>query len=405
MTTIRNLQGDEVSIASQSAYGIGLYPSAFWEYAWYLSLFYTMLGSAWGVVIPALGGALWVIVATGCFLSISGQALRVYRPVALALGTGILLIIIQLVFHKESPRALSEGIFILGWVALLIVVQALSLRPGFLHRFALVGLAIGVACVPYISMADSGGVMRAKASGTGISNGNALGMWFGFCTVYFLFWGFQCRKPIFRIASWAVAVGCFYILALTVSRGPVLAIALACVIGFRSSLKRSFVPLLSFMLMISLIYVSGIFDAEIGYYLARGDEKSGRGMLFSRGLERVIDSPWVGVGLGEIAISVLGGKKFINPHNGLLHIALGGGLVPLICYLGYLARVIGGTLQIMRKFPEREVALLPPLVTYALFEIMMLDAVFMSPWTIVVFSFAASAYYAEGLRGSRILSA
>jgi hypothetical protein len=405
MAATHSSQSVDSGFVTQKGNERGAYPSTFWEYAWYLSLFYTMLGSAWGIVIPAIGGALWVIVATGCFLSISGQASQVYRPVVLALSTGVLLITIQLVFHEGSSRALSEGIFILGWVALLIIVQALSLRPGFLHRFALVGLAIGVACVPYISMADAGGVMRAKASGTGISNGNALGMWFGFCAVYFLFWGFQCRKSIFRIALWAVAVGCFYIVALTVSRGPVVAIALACVIGFRSSLKRSFVPLLSFMFLISLIYVSGVFDAEISYYLARGDEKSGRGTLFSLGLERVIDSPWVGVGLGEIAIGVLGGQKYINPHNGLLHIALGGGLVPLICYLGYLARVIGGTLWIMRKFPEGEVALLPPLVAYALFEIMMLDVVFMSPWTIVVFGFAASAYYVDGRRQLRPLQA
>jgi len=376
----------------------GSYPPAFLEYAWYLSLFYTMLGSAWGIVIPAVGGALWVIVAASCFLSVSRQGLWVYRPVALALSTGILLIAIQLVFHQESQRALGEGIFIVGWLALLIIVQTLSLRPGFLQRFALVGLAIGFACVPYISMSDAGGIARAKAVGTGISNGNALGMWFGFCTVYFLFWGFQCQKPILRVISWIVAVGCLYIVALTVSRAPVLAIAVACVIGFRSSLKRSFVPLLSFVLLIGLIYVSGIFDTEIGYYLARGAEKTGRETLFSRGLERVIDSPWIGVGLGEIAMYSQRGNRYFNPHNGLLHIALGGGIGPLICYLGYLIRVIGGAFQIMRRVHVGEAALLPPLVAYALFEIMMLDVVFMSPWTVVVFGLVASAYQAGGLQ-------
>lgn len=405
MAVTHNFQNVDVGPITRRDNERGAYPPAFLEYAWYLSLFYTMLGSAWGIVIPAVGGALWVLVAVGSFLSVSSQGLRVYKPVALALSTGILMIAIQLVFHQQSQRAFGEGIFIVGWLALLIIVQALSLRPGFLHRFALVALAIGVACVPYISMADAGGVTRASASGTGISNGNALGMWFGFCAVYFLFWGFQCQKPIFRIVSWTVAVGCLYILALTVSRGPVVAIALACVIGFRSSLKRSFVPLLSFILLISLIYISGIFETEIGYYLARGAEKSGRGTLFSRGLERVIDSPWVGVGLGEIAIGVLGGKKFINPHNGLLHIALGGGIVPLICYLSFLARVIVGTLHIMQRVHIGEAALLPPLVAYALFEILMLDVVFMSPWTIVVLGFAASAYYADGLRGMRTFPA
>ncbi|MDH4079245.1 MAG: O-antigen ligase family protein [Nitrospira sp.] len=404
MAAMNNLQRVEVGTVKRRAYETRSYPSAWLEYVWYLSLFYTMLGSAWGIVISSVGGVLWVLVATSCFLSVGSQALRVYKPVALALSTGILMIVIQMVFHQGNQRALTEGIFIVGWLILLITVQPLSLRPGFLQRFALVALAIGVACVPYISLADAGGISRAKASGTGISNGNALGMWFGFCTVYCVFWGLQCQKPILRIAAWTMAVGCFYIVALTVSRAPLLAIILACVVGFRSSLKRSFVPLLSFILLISLVYVSGIFDTEIGYYTARGAEKTGREMLFSRALERILDSPWLGVGLGEIRIYSESGKKFINPHNGLLHIALGAGIVPLICFLGYLSRVVVGALHIMQRVRVGEAALLPPLVAYALFEIPMLDNVFMSPWTVVVFGLVAGAYQSDDLRRLRTVS-
>jgi len=399
MVTISNLQNGEGGIANQRAYETGSYPPAFLEYAWYLSVFYAMLGGALGIVIPLLGTGTLVLVAAGCFLSMGNHSSRVYRPVALALSTGILMGIIQLVFHEWSQRASAESIFIVQWLAMLIAAQPLSLRPGFLQRFALIALAIGITCLPFISLKADGGIMRATAVGTGM-NANGLGMWFGFCTVYFIFWGLQSQKPILRAASWTTALGCFYVVALTVSRAPVLAIILAGLVGFRSALKRSFVPVLLLVLLISLIYVSGVFDDEINYYTNRGAEKTGRETLFTVAIERIIDSPWIGVGLGEIQIYRGAGKQLKNPHNGLLHITLGAGIIPLICFLGYLARVAIGSLRIMERVQAGEAALVPPLVAFALFEIMILDYTFMSPWTVVIFALAAGAIQAEGRRRS-----
>ena len=366
-----------------------------------MNLAYEMLGQAWGIEIPLLGGATWMLVAAICFLSIGDQALRVYRPVAWALCTGTLVIAIQLLFHQGTQEALNEETYFLSWLALVITAQSLSLRPGFLQRFAIAAFAMGLASVPYIQIESVGGVMRGKAYGTGIATPNVLGMWFGFCVVYFVFWGLQSRKLILRAAIWTAAVSCFFVVLIAVSRGPLLGVVLACIVGLRSALKRSFFPLLTFVLLIYVVYMSGVFDDWIGFYFVRGAEETGREKLFPIALERILNAPWIGVGLGDIAILTHGGR-FVNPHNGLLHIALGAGIVPLICFLGYLARAVIGTLRIMRRGYVGEVALLPPLVVFALVEIMILDYSFMSQWVVVVFGLAARAGQADSYQRSMI---
>jgi O-antigen ligase len=390
IVTTRRLQSEQAGFVRRTAGETNVYPPAFLEYAWYASLAYGMLGQVWGIVIPSVGGGVLVLLAAICLLNVGDQALRAYKPIAWALWTGIFVITIQFFFHTTEERAWAESMYFLGWLGLLIIAQTLSLRPKFLQRFALVAFAIGLACLPYINIKSVGGVMRAWASGTGISNPNVLGLWFGFSTVYFLFWGLQCRKPFLRAAAWVAAIGSLYIVTLSVSRGPLLAIVLACVVGFRSELKRSFVPLLSLVLLMSLVYVSGVFDEEIAYYTARGAEESGRGKLWPLALERILDSPWVGVGLGDILIRTPSGK-LMNPHNGLLHIALGAGIVPVIFFLAYLGYVAVGAVRMMRSVQVGEVALLPPLIAFGLFETMVLDFAFMTSWVVVVFGLAASA--------------
>lgn len=374
----------------QTAYEIGAYPPAFLEYIWYAAVAYAMLGEAWGIVIPSVGGVVWMLVAIGCFLSVSHYATQVYAPVGWALAAGISMLAIELIFHggEGESRAISEGIAIIGWLALLVIVQTLALRPGFLQRFALVAFAIGLASLPYISLRGT----RAFAIGTGLSNGNVLGMWFGFCTVYFVFWGFQSQKPVWRLASWTTALGCLFIVSITVSRAPLLAIVLACVVGLRSTLKRNFIPLLVLVLLIILVYASGTFDEEIGYYADRGAENSGRDRLWPAALERILDSPWIGVGLGDIRLKY-GPHKYVMPHNGPLHIALGTGILPLVCFLAYLFRAGRGALHIFKKDQIGEAALLPPLFVYAFMEIMILDYTFVSPWTVVILGLAARAVY------------
>jgi hypothetical protein len=257
--------------------------------------------------------------------------------------------------------------------------------------------------VPYIQVRVVDGVMRAWATGTQIATPNVLGMWFGFCTIYFVFSGLHCATSrILRFASWGAAIACFFILLIAVSRGPLLGVALACIVGLRATLKDSFIPLLGFVLLAWLVYATGVFDDWLNYYFVRAAEQSGRERLFPIAMERILDSPWIGVGLADVAIRNSVGK-FINPHNGLLHIALGAGIFPMLCFVRYLAQSIAGALRIFwKEHSSGEAALVPPLVMFALVEIMILDFSFMSPWVVVAFSLAStqqgSVYLGERLR-------
>lgn len=364
-------------------------PPAFLEYTWYVLLAYAMLGQAWGVVIPSVGGALLAILAAACFLSIGSQTSRVYAPVALALCTGVSVIAVQFFFHRAL--SLENSVIFIGWFLTVIIVQALSIRPGFLQRFALVAFAIGLGVLPYMQVENTGGLMRARASQTGISNANSLAMWFGFCAVYFIFWGIQTHNRVVRTVYWVGALGCLYVVTLTVSRAPLLGIVLACVVGFKSELKRHFVPIFTLVSLMWLAYESGVFQQSVQSYSARSTLDSGRGTVWPLALQRLIGSPWIGVGMDAIPTARPSGHA-ITPHNVLLYLGLAAGIIPLICFLGYLSRAAKGTLQMMRSEGTGDAIVLPPLAMFALTEIMNLDTAFMSAWVVVVFGLAARRY-------------
>lgn len=350
------------------------------EYAWYTSLAYATLGQAWGVEIPVLGGALLVLVAVACIASVGDRIVQTYEPARLALLAGVLIIGIS--YSAYSEQSFGGGIAFVGWLCTLVIVQTLTLRPGFLQRFAWAAFAIGVAALPLVTLRGGGATARAFGSG-GVSNPNVLGMWFGFSAVYFLFEGLQSKNGTRRTISWGLAIGSLFIVFLTVSRGALAGVILACVVGFGSTLKRFIGPVLLLVGVLVGVYVSEVFDPLIEQYVARGAEESGRERLWPAALERIYASPWVGVGLDDIKIKY-SKHKFVNPHNAFLHIALAGGIVPAICYLGYLVKVGVGCLHLMKRPDSTEALLLPPLVAFGVIQIMVADYNFMSAWVVVV---------------------
>ena len=359
-------------------------PPAYLEYGWYASMAYGTLGEAWGVSFPILGAALLVFLAVASVYHVADQVFKVYAPAGWALCTGVTVIAINYVFYDE--KALMGTMSFATWICTMAIVQALILRPAFLKRFAFVAFAIGLCGLPLLSVRNVGGVVRAWGAG-GFSNPNVLGMWFGFCAIFFIFWGLQAKNTTVRASSWAAALGAIYVVFLSVSRGALVGIVLACVMGLRSALKQYFMPLLLIVLVFAGVYASGVFDELIDQYITRGAEESGREKLWAMGIPRVLDSPWIGVGEGNIKMPLSAGR-YTTPHNGLLHIALAAGVFPLICYLMYLARVGTGTLRIMLKQNYSEDFLVPPLVAFGVFQVMVADYHFMTVWAVVAFALA-----------------
>ena len=298
-------------------------------------------------------------------------------------------------FLKFSSRCWLHGTSPLGdyiryfvtWILALIIIQSLFLRPAFSHRFSMVILLVGLSVVPFLSVRTEGFLAdRAGAAGGvagGFSNPNALGNWFGFCCVYWALFGLQTRRGLLRIAAWAVAVGCLYVVGLSVSRGALFAVAVSLVVAFRTVLKRGFVPLLLLVSLVWVLFVLGVFDTVAERYLARAEEDTGRLELWPIVVQRYLDSPLLGVGESQLATYIPGRAAYM-PHNSFLCFALASGSIPLLFFIWYWVRAFKRSFQSWAAWDYGSLRV--PLLIYTLLVSFAGDYVFMIPWGMLALS-------------------
>ena len=360
-------------------------PPAFYEYSFYAVMTYAHLGQAWGLNVPSLGATALVLLAIACLIHVHTRMVEVFAPIWLALCCAIGVIAVQVYSHSEEP--IDETTPFVTWLLMLVIVRTLSLRPRFLHRFALAAFGMGLLTLPFLSMDYGDGVLRASVRGTGLSNPNVLALWFGFCYVYFLVFSIQTTHLSVRILAVVVACGCLYVVGITVSRGALLGLAVASVTAFHRSLKQHFLPVLSLVIVSWIVFESGLFDQVTDAFFERGMQETGRGIIWPLVFERFLDSPWEGVGLAHIHTPL--GLKAVYPHNGILYVALAAGIIPLAFFLAYLLRAAWMAFRTdANLFPDAR--FLPPLLALTFAEIMVADESFMSPWIIVVLTYAVS---------------
>src|SRR5678816_43744 len=133
------------------------------------------------------------------------------------------LIFIQLLIHGESVLGSVIRIYVI-WILSLIIVRCLCLRPGFNLRYPLVLFAIGLTTIPFIGVNPGADMARVEISVQGgLTHPGGLAEWFGFFTIYFAIIGLETRRASFRIGIWLLAVGCLFIVTLTIERGPLFA--------------------------------------------------------------------------------------------------------------------------------------------------------------------------------------
>jgi O-antigen ligase len=271
------------------------------------------------------------------------------------------------------------------------------LRQGFLHRFAIVAFIIGIILLPYLDYyVDSPDLSRLGLKGVGLGNPNSLAMWFGFSSVYFFVAGTQSKNNLSRAIWWVLSLGSLYAVAITVSRGPLLAVAIAGVIALRKLMKRGFVPVLFLLIVFWAGLMSGVFDKVVGFYMERGGEDTGRWFLWTSAIEKFFTSPWVGVGTSATGAE-LARKYVVNPHNGLLYIGVSSGVIPLYFFIAYWLRSGRSALKAKSQgFPDAAFHL--PLFVFALLEMLLLDTVFMSAWHMVVLSSLMPARFPRRVR-------
>jgi hypothetical protein len=293
--------------------------------------------------------------------------------------------------HGESLLEEYVRAFV-TWMLTLMVARSLSLRLDFLHRFALVAFMIGLALLPFMKITgDLSGTGRAELDRSlGLNNSNEFGAWFGFCAVYFLIVGIEARRSIVRAVTWLAAVGCLFVVGLTVSRGTLFAVAIAGLIASRRLLQRGFVPILLLVIFSGMIYNLGLFNRITASYEARATEETGRLLVWPIAISRVLNSPLAGVGVSHMATYVPSKHREVTPHNAFLSIALASGIIPVAFFITYWWR----TVQCAFSVSATQLTVAPfalPLCLYCLIIINTSNWPFMSACVVVTLSTVVAA--------------
>ena len=367
-------------------------PPRWVEYAYYAYVFYGMVGPAWGLSVGMLSGGMLAVLAVFCIMRLGSRATPVYEPIALPFGCTISYVILQLFVHGASLMDGSVRGFI-DWIQMLIIVQGLALRHGFLHRFALAAFVMGLPGLQHLKVAERAGGYERVGLERGkneyaLANANSLGSWFGFCAVYFILVAIETKRTMVRLISGLAAVGCLYIVGLTVSRSTLLAVAIATIVALRHLLKGGFLPVLCLVMLSWVLYIAGVFDQAGAQYAARGMQETGRGLVWPLAFERFLNSPLVGVGESNVSIDVSG--RTFTPHNSFLYIALASGIMPLAFFMAYWWRVVRSALSAYSKRTD-DTPFYLPLVLYAFLQSMATNGLSGTPWVVVTLCTAIAA--------------
>jgi hypothetical protein len=354
------------------------------EYGYYFIILYTVLGAPLGLILTGgIGsGFLLIPVLALCFVALGPSVLTVLQTAWIPLACGASYLFIQLALHGESLH--GRYVYEFGpWLLSLVIVQALAMhRPNFLHRFAWFTLFIGLAMLPFASLNDGGEYERMDLqSGVGYSNSNAMAAWFGFCVLFLTIKGYIETRLSYRLTSWLMAVGCLYVVTLTVSRGALLALAVSLLIAGRRLLKAGLFPVLLLAGLLLGLTELGVFDRAFHAYGIRANEESGRLLVWPLLIEKFLNSPVIGVGASQVSAVVPSGK-FVTPHNGFLLFAVASGVMPLMLFCAYIFRSGMAAIRAnMSKQPDAAFYL--PVVVYAVLIASAGNMDFMTPWAIV----------------------
>ncbi len=357
------------------------------EYGYYFVIFYTVLGAPLGLILMgSIGsGFLLIPVLALCFLALGPAILNTMQTAWVPLACGLTYLFIQLGIHGVSLYEPYVYPFC-QWILSLVIVQALAAhRPNFLNRFLWFTLFLGLSMLPYMTPSQGGGYARvALNQQLGYANANAMAGWFGFCVVCLVIKGFLEKKPASRWVAWVLALFCFYVVTLTISRGALLAITVALLVASRRLLRGGLLPLLLLGGFIAGLVELGVFDQAVRSYSLRAGEETGRFRVWPLLIERFLGSPLIGVGAAHPG-AVTSTGKYVTPHNSFLLFAVASGVLPLLLFCAYLVRSGLAALR-TGKSSEYESAFHLPLVVYAVLITCAGNTDFMSPWAIVSLS-------------------
>lgn len=351
-------------------------PSEWVEYLYYFLLFYSIMSPILGIHISGAGSAMLLILAAACAVSLRDKLTLVLMPAVLLLACAASFIAVQ-VFLGEPVSVFREFI---DWMLVVVVVQWLALRRGFLHRSAIAVFLVGLLMLTFLR--SSGDERMSLEAGISLHNSNDFGAWFGFCAVYFVTLGLEARRTLIRMISFALSVVCLLVVGLTVSRAPLGAAVFCTAVALRRVLKQGLWPLLLLIGVAWVTFTAGLFDRATASYAARGLEETGRLLVWPVVIGRFLSNVLTGVGVSHVETYVPGVDHLISPHNGFLFIAVASGIVPLAFFVSYWIRMFTHVVRLNAE-SHQDAPFLTSLSLYALLIAMNLNAAFMAPWVVV----------------------
>jgi O-antigen ligase len=371
-------------------------PPAWLEYAFYVQITYSIMGPALGLSFGGLGILMLGTIGAGCLLSMGRYSVAITQSVVVPIACGLSSFAIQLLVHSSSidNSYVREWI---PWVAGVVVLQHLALRRGFLHRASIAMFLVGLATLPFMQVVGTE-QRTGLAETVSIANPNDFGGWFGFCCVYFAILGLEVRRQWVRAVAWLLAIACLLILGLSVSRGPLFAVAVSVVFALRRILKKGFLPLLFLVVAGWVTFALGLFDQTVARYAQRGFEDTGRLEVWPLAIARFFEMPLTGVGVNYVSTFLPRSGSYVTPHNAPIFIALSSGLVPLLLFALYGVQLLVSTARASQAV-NADAPFHRALLLYAFLISMTLNMAFMLAWMMVIFaSVTASGLLATARR-------
>jgi hypothetical protein len=373
-------------------------PPSWAEYTFYFTVFYSLISSYLGIEIPLVAAGITVALAGFCWKEMGPLAKQILAPIKLLLACIVSYIVVLIAFHGTSPMDENVRTFIL-WFCSMIVVQSLLLRQGFLLRCTVFLFLIALITVPNLrfgrDVVDRASVAIPLAGN--LTNANGLAGWFGFCVVVFAINGFETKRTMVRMSYWALATGSLLIVGLTVSRGALLGVAFALVIGFRRLLKSGFIPVLICLIFVGTLVATGLFDKAVSNYEERGTEETGRGKIWPAVLGRISESPLVGVDVSDIFTFIDG--RPTAPHNSFLFVGLTSGVFPLGLWIAFWIQAARSSVRLERSIYA---AYRIPLLIYALSAFIFGD-ITTAPWALLSLSVGAGPVQSYQIANGSVL--
>jgi O-antigen ligase len=297
------------------------------EVIFFVYLVYSGVSVPLGIHIPYLAAGMLILMAI--FSLIKSNWKNAFRiPMILITAVVATFMIVQIIMYSTNINSSYMQNF-MSWGVSAMVIFGLSGRRGFIKRLAVVMFLISLILRPFTVTSDEILTRVTLDAGTSLDSGNSLAAWQGFCALVFWMLSIKEKRWLIRILFWGAAFVSTVFLMQTISRGALLSLIVAVVLGLRSiPIKKwlgSVVILTTLVFFLITAFPTLVINYEERLYL-----ETGRGIIWPIAINTILAYPLLGIGIDTVTSHTI---LPISPHNGIFLIWLASGIVPALLFI------------------------------------------------------------------------